>query len=131
MSDYSRVNLFAKKLFVKDQKEGEIEKALRLMKTRISLDPTLSGALLTARILCETLGRLPGQVMLYTGNLSVKQVKELSATYELVKGFPPSMTGSLEGDSDLIKLHIGTSYKRGVIRAIPEGYGGRIHMPGL
>jgi hypothetical protein len=126
VSDYSRVNLFAKKLLVTDQKEGEIEKALRLMKTHISLDPTLSGALLTARILCETLGRLPGQVMLYTGNLSVRQVKELSTAYELVKGFPPSITDSLEGNSDLIKLHIGTSYQRGVIRAIPEGYGGRI-----
>jgi hypothetical protein len=125
MSDYSRVNLFAGKLV--GEEGGKIEKRLKNQRTFISLEPDLKGALLAARVLCNTLGRLPGSVALNSTNLTRKQIKTLNCAYKSTSGSALVIDENAEVDNlESIKVHIGTKYHKGVIRAVPEGYGGHI-----
>ena len=123
MSDYSRVLLFAEKLTGKSG--GALEKKLNSQTTVVSLDPSIEGSLLTTRVLVETLGRLPGKVVLCTENLSAGETATIRKSFNKVRLQPLRTTdriGGLKG----AKVHIGTQYTKGVIRAVPEGYGAHI-----
>lgn len=101
--------------------ESQLERALDTSRVVVSLDPALSGALLTARVLLTTLRRLPGQLVLERDGLDRREVDELVAAVNAVDSTRPLIVG--RSAEATVRLHVGTGRGDQTIRIVPDGHG--------
>jgi molybdopterin/thiamine biosynthesis adenylyltransferase len=89
----------------------------------VSVDPSLPGALLTARVLAMTLRRLPIDLVLEPARLSEDLVEEIRAGVVRID----SRRGLMLADglaTEVIRVHVGArTGDAGAIRVAPDGYG--------
>jgi hypothetical protein len=106
--------------------ESELEAALEASRVVVSLDPDLSAAPLTARVLLTSLRRLPGQLVLERGGLRPQLVDELAAAAHAIDS---ERSLIVEGPRDAtVRLHVGTGCADHAIRLVPDGHG--VHVVG-
>src|ERR1035437_7392888 len=104
--------------------ESELEHVLAASHVAVSVDSTLPGAFLTARVLLTTLRRLPGELSLETTGLNPKLVEELEAAVTAVDPDRPLIFGRRAEPS--VRLHVGAGRGNEAIRLVPDGYGAHI-----
>jgi hypothetical protein len=91
----------------------------------VSVDVGLPGGFLTARVLITTLRRLPIQIVLITRTLTSAAVDALRIASASVDPKRPLKTEEC-APANALRVHIGLTAERGVIRAIPERHGAHI-----
>ena len=121
MIDHSRVvRLVTEKTGGSESKErARLEKA----RVHISVEPTLSGALLTLRVLISTLRRMPGILTLDPSPIDDALTGELVAHAEAID-HERGIHLAVAPHPDAIQLHVGlTAPSVDAIRVVPDGYG--------
>ncbi len=104
--------------------ESELERVLEASRVVVSLDPTLPGAALTARVLLTTLRRMPGQLVLERDGLHAGLVDELVGAVSAVDGERPLIVG--RSAEATVRLHVGVGLGDQAMRLVPDGYGAHV-----
>jgi len=121
MSDHSRIGRLG--AGVSEVSEEAVLAHLDACCVHLSVEPELSGALLTLRVAITTLRRMPGRVHLDPRGLEEAEVSELVASANYID----PKRGLEVGDSvpdGAVHLHIGIiAPTPSAIRAVPDGYG--------
>lgn len=94
--------------------------------TSLRLDPSLPGALLTARVLLVTLRRLPGKLVLDRTNLPVQLVDELVNAVAAIDSTRPLEVIDAPAAEATVQLDIGLAGEPGFIRIVADGYGTQV-----
>jgi hypothetical protein len=121
-SDYSRALLLAQHATGRDA--SELERALSASRVTVSVDPSTSEALLTARVLLTTLRRGPGQLVLERGSIPNRWIEDIATAVAAVDPGKPLIVTNSSADTS-IRLHIGMGHAH-AIRIVPDGYGAHI-----
>lgn len=108
------------------QDESELERRLSDTSVTVSVDPDLPGGLEAARILAETLRRLPLELHLDQAGLPAQWVAEASVACAAIDDSRPLVVGRANG----LAVHIGVD-ERAPLRVIPDGYGARLRRDGV
>jgi hypothetical protein len=101
-----------------------LKEKMEQSKIRVSLDPSLPQAALTAQVLLTTLRRLPVQLELDPDRLTDSLVGQLSSSVNAIDPEKLLVLGSASGHA--VHLHVGIGAKDKAIRVVPEGYGAQI-----
>lgn len=106
--------------------QSALERRLDDSTVVVSVDPALPLGMLTARVLLTTLRRGPGRLVLEPDALPSRETRRLEAAVNEVDGDRPLRIGGLAGDDRAVRIHVGSSAPRGVIRIAPDGYGAHV-----
>jgi hypothetical protein len=121
-NDYSRPLLLASHV---TSCENDLLSHLTQQVVAVSVDSTLPGALLAARVFVTTLRRLPIQIVLITRTLPSAAVDALSLAAASVDAKRPLVILD-SAPAGAVRVHVGLRGEHGAIRAIPERHGGHI-----
>jgi hypothetical protein len=103
-----------------------LERRLEDSTVVVSVDPGLPHGLLAARVLLTTLRRGPGRLALERDGLPGREAERIEAAVNAVDGSRPLRVGCLVDDDRAVRIHVGASGPRGVIRIVPEGHGAHV-----
>lgn len=106
--------------------ESALERRLEDATVVVSVDPALPLSLLTARVLLTTLRRGPGRLAIDPGSLPAADVEHIEAAVNAVDGSRTLHVGRVADNERAVRVHVGCTAPRGVIRIVPEGYGAHI-----
>jgi len=101
-----------------------LEQLLEQNQTAVTVDPTVSGALLATRVLLTTLRRQPGRLVLLRGEMPHPILQKLE---EAVAAIDPTRPLQIVRDwpnERAIRVHVGADGAG--LRALPEGFGGHL-----
>jgi hypothetical protein len=101
-----------------------LQQAMEKAQIALSIDPTVPGGLLSARVLLSTLRRMPGRLLLETDGLRSGEVDELAAAVAAIDPKRPLTIG--RASDPAVRLHIGTSRADQAIRLFPDAHGAHI-----
>lgn len=122
--DYSRTLLLAE--HATGTPQSALERRLEASTVVVSVDPALPLGLLTTRVLLTTLRRGPGTLVLEPGNLPPAEIEHLEETVNAVDGDRPLHVGPAADVGRAVRIHVACTAPRGVIRIVPEAYGGHL-----
>jgi hypothetical protein len=123
-SDHSRTLLLAE--HATETPQSALERRLEASMVAVSVDPSLPLGPLAARVLLTTLRRGPGTLVLEPGNLRPTEIEDLEEMVNAVDGERPLRVGAATDADRTVRIHVGCSAPRGVIRIVPEAYGGHL-----
>jgi hypothetical protein len=105
--------------------KGALEAALENSCTVVSVDPSVSQAQLTARVLLTTLRRGPGRLVLLRDGLDSIAVDALVAAVAAIDPEGPLDVATSAREAT-VRLHIGPTAANGAIRLLPDGSGAHV-----
>jgi hypothetical protein len=92
----------------------------------VRVDPHLTGALLTARVLLTTLRRLPVQLALDPDQLAPTEIASLVEAATAIDSSRPVMVSPASSGSRPICVHVGRRAPAPWLRVVPDGYGAHL-----
>lgn len=122
-SDYSRPLLVAARA---STHMAGLEDFLKRRVVAVSVDPTMPGALATARIVISMLQRLPSRVVIEVGSLSTEEATILLRTANEISSEKPALGLNNATSATNLKIQLGPRHREGWIRAVPDRYGAHV-----
>jgi hypothetical protein len=103
---------------------GALEHAMEGAQIALSVDPTVPGALLSARVLLGALRRMPCRLLLESDELSAAQVQELATAVAVID--PQRTLIVARAKNPTVRLHIGGGRADHAIRLFPDAHGAHV-----
>lgn len=111
---------------VTGQTESYLERHLEAGTVVISVDPLVPCVQLAAKVLITTLRRLPGRLVLKREGLPHDLVEDLIEAAEAIDSDRSLSIDEATDSGFSVRVHLGPTAGRGIVRAVPDGYG--VHL---